>query len=300
LGAQNEGAEHAATPGEWLSQVRSQQGLTPQQAAEGLNLDVWVVEAIESNRFSALGPPVYARGHLRKYATLLGLSADDVLARYEQLNDTPTVQDPIPISVVAPVRGVRSNRPIWPRVLGSIAVLVVLAAIAFMLFRYFEQRSNQGRTQGVAESNSTASTEPSARASEGTAQAAQVIPADVSVVAPVASAATSTKVEPHESADAGVSSIGPATETSNVTVRLEFSDTCWTEVYDASNKRLMFDNGLAGRTRTLTGAAPLRVMVGMASGVKLDVNDKPTVIPRRAGRESARFTIGVDGTVKDQ
>jgi cytoskeleton protein RodZ len=79
---------------------------------------------------------------------------------------------------------------------------------------------------------------------------------------------------------------------------LEFSDTSWTEVYDARGNRLMFDNGIAGRTRTLTGVAPLRVTVGLASGVKLEVNGQPAVIPRRTGRESARFTVAADGAVE--
>jgi hypothetical protein len=83
-----------------------------------------------------------------------------------------------------------------------------------------------------------------------------------------------------------------------VTLRLEFSETCWTEVYDARGTRLMFDNGMAGHGRTLTGVAPLRVTVGLASGVKLEVNGQPAVIPRRAGRESTRFTVGADGTVE--
>jgi len=52
-----------------------------QHVAEELHLDIRVIEALETNRFEALGAPVYARGHLRKYATLLGLSPATVLAR---------------------------------------------------------------------------------------------------------------------------------------------------------------------------------------------------------------------------
>jgi hypothetical protein len=85
----------------------------------------------------------------------------------------------------------------------------------------------------------------------------------------------------------------------NVTIRLAFSETCWTEVYDANGKRLMFDNGTAGRVRTLSGQAPLRVTLGMASAVKLEVDGKQAVIPRRPNRESARFNVAADGSVSE-
>ena len=73
-----------------LRQERELRGLTLQQAAEELNLDRWILEAIEVDRFLALGAPVYARGHLRKYAALLGLSQEMVVDRYDSLTGTPS------------------------------------------------------------------------------------------------------------------------------------------------------------------------------------------------------------------
>ena len=69
------GAELAGpdTPGGMLRAERQRRGHSVQYAAEDLHLDVWVIEALEANRFEALGAPVYAKGHLRKYAMLLGL-----------------------------------------------------------------------------------------------------------------------------------------------------------------------------------------------------------------------------------
>lgn len=83
------GASDSQSPGEMLRKEREQRGLTLQQAAEDLNLDPWIIEAIEVDRFLALGAPVYARGHLRRYAALLGLSPDLVVSRYDSLSGTP-------------------------------------------------------------------------------------------------------------------------------------------------------------------------------------------------------------------
>ena len=92
------------TPGECCARERERRGYSVQQAAEDLHLDAWMIEAIEANRFVALGAPVYAKGHLRKYAALLGLSPANVLERYEALGDTPVVPTPIPATMSAPAQ----------------------------------------------------------------------------------------------------------------------------------------------------------------------------------------------------
>lgn len=90
------------TPGGLLRQEREQRGLTVQQVSEQLLLDTWLVEALEENRFLALGAPVYAKGHLRKYAVLLGLSPDLILARYQLIAEPHPSPLPPPDALVAP------------------------------------------------------------------------------------------------------------------------------------------------------------------------------------------------------
>ncbi len=79
---------------------------------------------------------------------------------------------------------------------------------------------------------------------------------------------------------------------------MRFSDSSWVEIYDAVNTRLMYDIGQPGQTRTVRGAAPLRVTLGMASAVNMDVNDRAVAVPRRAGRDSTRFTVWPDGSAR--
>lgn len=82
-------ATAGSTPGALLRQEREQRGLTVQQVSEELHLDAWLVEALEQNRFLALGAPVYAKGHLRKYAVLLGLPPELILTRYQEIAEPP-------------------------------------------------------------------------------------------------------------------------------------------------------------------------------------------------------------------
>jgi cytoskeletal protein RodZ len=67
-----------AGPGAWLAAAREQAGWSLVQAAERLHLDVAAVKALEAGDYRSFGAPVYARGHLRRYAELVGLSPHDV------------------------------------------------------------------------------------------------------------------------------------------------------------------------------------------------------------------------------
>ena len=69
-------------PGARLRGAREAKGLTIEAAAERLRLNAALVLAMEEDRLALLGAPVFARGHLRNYAALLGLPEDEVLAAF--------------------------------------------------------------------------------------------------------------------------------------------------------------------------------------------------------------------------
>jgi cytoskeleton protein RodZ len=114
------------TLGELLRTRREARGLTPHQAAGQLRLVPHWIEAFESNRFDALGAPVYARGYLRKYALLLELPPDEVLAKYDQLLDTPA---PPPLALIKSTGSEPVTTSRAPAVIGGIALVSVAAAL---------------------------------------------------------------------------------------------------------------------------------------------------------------------------
>ena len=65
-----------------LKAGRERADLSLVQAAELLHVDPNVIQALESEDFSALGAAVYARGHIRHYAELVKESAPELLALY--------------------------------------------------------------------------------------------------------------------------------------------------------------------------------------------------------------------------
>lgn len=65
-----------------LQAARERAELSLAQAAELLHVDPGVIQALETENFSALGPAVYVRGHLRHYAELVKESAPELLGLY--------------------------------------------------------------------------------------------------------------------------------------------------------------------------------------------------------------------------
>ena len=78
-------AVEAGGIGARLRAGREKLGLTVLQVAERIHTDPRIVDAIEAENYEALGAPVYARGHIRHYADLVGESANELVQIYPTL-----------------------------------------------------------------------------------------------------------------------------------------------------------------------------------------------------------------------
>ena len=85
--------ELPSSPGARLRREREGRGMSQQQAAEALNLDPVILAYLEANEFASLGAPVFVKGHLRRYATLLGLNDDELLRDVRTLEAAPRRAD---------------------------------------------------------------------------------------------------------------------------------------------------------------------------------------------------------------
>lgn len=69
-----------SSPGARLRAAREARGLSIEEVAERLRLNAALVLAMEQDRLALLGPPVFARGHLRSYAVLVGAPEQEIMA----------------------------------------------------------------------------------------------------------------------------------------------------------------------------------------------------------------------------
>jgi cytoskeleton protein RodZ len=82
-------------------------------------------------------------------------------------------------------------------------------------------------------------------------------------------------------------------------LRLSFSADSWVEVRDAAGKRLFAGQGRANSVRTIAGSAPMKVYLGFASGVQVQLNHHVVAIgPQFLAGDAARFEAGADGVLR--
>jgi cytoskeleton protein RodZ len=307
--------ELPSSPGARLRREREARGLTEQQAAEGLNLDPSVVISLEANDFGTLGAPVFVKGHLRRYARLLELDVDEVLALYEHSKehiDEPTLVPKARMEMV-PER----TRPRWPLVAGSIAAFLLAAALIAYLSEHglpWPKKAAEEPTvelpldvpgpslphatiepAPVDETATAPGTETEAAApTEPAAEVAATPGAETTAPGTTTPVATTEAATPPAATTPGASvPPGPG----QVSLHLRFSADSWVEIFDGSGKAVAYDLGRAGTERTVTATAPLSVTLGNAPAVAITINGQPVARPPRSGTV-ARFSVGADGNLR--
>lgn len=272
------------TIGRRLRAGRERAGLSVAASAEKLHLDPKVIEALEADRFAELGASVYVRGHLRRYADFVGEPGAELVAAYTAREARPPPPDLTQVPQAE--RRTDPRRLATPlRVLGCVAVLV--AAIWWVLAG--------SRPQPVrAEAPPALNAEPVAARNPAIATS---VPAAVPVAQPLGTApaapaplpASDTVVPPRKEDAAPVR----ATQ-----LRLELANDSWVEVYDSRGERLFYDVASAGSVQSVEGRPPLRVVLGVAAGVTVEVDGQPREIPGNAlDGEGAHFVVNRSGSL---
>jgi len=252
-----------------LRAAREKRGLTLLQAAERLHLDAGIVQALEAENFTALGADVYVRGHLRRYAEAVGESPTQLQQLYA---DSPQVLRP---DLTRIPRGQPEKSSSW--LLLPAVLLVVGFATAGLLWWLLTLPGEKAHALPAEPPPGAAA----ADAAPATEQPAFPGPADTSAAPASASpAGTSTGTGPQARLD------------------LNFSGASWVEIADVRGRRLLHGLIEAGSTRTVTGSAPLLVVLGNAPAVTLRVNGQavlPGTLVHRDG--SAHLMIDAAGRV---
>jgi len=289
-----------------LKTERERKGFSTQKAADQLHLDAWVIEALESGDYARIGPSVYGKGHLKRYAGLLGLPADEIIGAYENRPAAPALHM---LAVETPDRA-----PPWATVAGVAVISVLAAAAAVLWWRPWQSRPAAAIARTASSAASTAEGTGATTAAGGERGRAD----DGSV-----HGVPGTGVQPNAGSSAGGAADGrpaervagsaslPAVDSApaggaepvpgagHARLRLSFSADSWVDVHDASGHRLFAGRGRANSVKTIAGAAPMKVYLGFASGVQLEVNNRVVAIgPQFVTGDVAHFEAGADGVLR--
>jgi cytoskeleton protein RodZ len=324
------GGDARAGIGTRLRAAREKKGLTLLQTAERLHVDARIVEWLEAENFAALGAPVYARGHLRHYAELV----DESPAQLQELYANATKAQPAQPDLTKIARGEPENDNGWlarPAMVGLVAIAAVGAVWWFIQTSERTQPTSTAQTQTQAQSQSGATppapdvassaattdnanasgtpeppTAPKGATSPAMANTKPTTPgartsAANSISTPAGTASTRTATGATAATSPGAATSGatappPAPRGKDGELTLKFNSDSWAEVYDATGQRLFYDVGAAASTHVVRGPAPMRVVLGNASGVALEYNGRPASVPAAKRPDgSTQFVINAHG-----
>ncbi len=265
--------------GERLAAARREQKIAVLEIAKELHLDEPKVRALERNEFDVLGAAVFAKGHLRKYAQLVGVDEADVMADYYQLTRAAGMPP-----LVSTRR--RPRREMAPGPWIGVIVVFILVATAYWWF-------TSGRPLSTIPEIESAAQQP---APEPEAEAPQPESPPEEPVADVGSddsaVLQSGDEQPETQAPATEVQETPALDDGQIRLLLTYTGDCWTEISDAGGRRLFFGLGQDGRTVELSGEAPFNALFGNANNVVIRVNGTERAVnPEERRGRTARLTI---------
>lgn len=309
--AETSTAANAPSLGAWFAEARASSDLDLERAARCLMLNPAIIRAIEADDFARLGPPVFARGYLSRYARLLNLPDQEVLERFRQ--QVAALESLPPLQVVHPLR--RETRT---RDLRGFVYLVLLVVLGWTTIehladfdpgRWFAAWSDDARP-GISHTHyplqspigEAVPLSPAPTTGTVTTVATTATAPAASVVFTTPPGPTTTlSVSKTENA-AGSESASFAVQTRTTTapgengdakLALEFSNDCWVEIKDAQGNVLTSGLMKANTTHTLSGPAPFKVMLGNAPAARIILDDRlvdtNVYVPRRG--TVSRFTL---------
>lgn len=303
-----------------LLRIREARGLSREDAARALKLNVRQIQAIESDDFRNLGGTVFVRGFVRNYARFLQLDVDAVLRALDHQISLPQTELRMPENVNVTMPRAEGSRPmLWVGALLPL-LLVLLVAISYQRGWISAEwlGSGVGPTSTVKEAEQSAVLPPTTENAPAaptlgagevpgrTAAGEAPTGAQPVVAAPAPTPAGANPLPPSSGAAAGVAGPAaarpaavetqkqpapPAQSTATGRVVLEFSGDSWVEARDGSGKSLMSRLNRAGTTEAVDGTAPFRLVIGNASAVRLRFDGRPVDLTPHVRGDVARVTL---------
>jgi cytoskeleton protein RodZ len=244
--------------GEELSRARQERRLTVEDIAADTRIRATLIHAIEADNYGPCGGSVYARGHIRSIARVVGIDPGPLLAEFDEGHEG-AAPAPLTLATATPTDHqavARSERhgPNWAAAMVAVLVLVVIAA-GFQFLAH-----NHGSSTPPSSSN--------AAAPQVTHHTAKPTPKP------------STTSSPPPSATAQLN-----TNEASMLIRTTH-DTTWMSVKTLNDKVLFEGLLTAGHQKLFTAKRGLTFTIGNAPAVDVVVNGHDIGSPPSSGNVS--------------
>jgi cytoskeleton protein RodZ len=296
-------AERPGAAGAALLKERRRQGLSLGDISRQLKLSVRQVEALERDDYSGYKGPVFIHGFIRNYAKLLGLDPEPLIRATDSMLNPPVVPAAAPSEMgrSQPVRAKKRKNRLGPAV-------AVVFLVGFALSVYFGGRRAPDSVRiapTIAAGDKPApvsKTTTETKTGAGTKARSEPKPEVESAAKPAAKAPAKPEAKPEAKTEARAGRVEhrlpietgatvAAEPAGRVTVRMIFEQDSWVEIKDRAGKTIFGQLNPAGSRRSVSGEAPLSVVVGNAAGVRLFQSDKSIDLAPHTRVDVARLTL---------
>ncbi|WP_283134747.1 helix-turn-helix domain-containing protein [Rhizohabitans arisaemae] len=228
-----------------LGEARRAAGLTVSQVSRRTRIRETVIHAIEREDFSLCGGDFYARGHVRNIAKVVGMDPEAAVHTFDEAHGG--VPQPVRAASVfqaeTPIKLRDRRSPNW-----TAAMIVALAVVVVF---------GAARMMGSAAG-----------------------PADIRPASVPSLIVTQAPATPKANA---MAEQDPAKRNRNVVVKVKVIKASFLQVLDAKGKKLYQGTVPAGKTVTWKSKDKIRLTIGNAGGVRLNVNGKDLGVPGKTG-----------------
>ena len=279
--------------GDMLRQAREAHGLHLDMVAAALKVTPQKLAALESDDIEALPDPVFARALAASVCRALRIDPAPVLAKLPGAQPAGLAQADRTMSKALPsqVRAGSASSGLPSRALLTVVVLLLVgAAVLFWLPQSIFDRVGEAISQITSRGETSEASAPASQGSATPGQAGSVVEA-VQPAVPLAAAPSPATPAVQAPAAATPAVQAPASTGADLIVFVAREDS-WITVNDSTGKSLLRRTVQAGETVGLSGALPLSVVVGRASGVDVQVRGKAFDLkPATRGGGVARFEV---------
>ncbi|MDO9621248.1 MAG: DUF4115 domain-containing protein [Moraxellaceae bacterium] len=279
--------------GNKLREARERKGLSAETVSRETMLTLRYVQALETDDFDALPGTAFVRGYVRRYAELVGLNADELIATFDE--SLPSSKR---LVSVRPIAGITEANAISSSTAGQIAnklplsrLLVVVAVIAFVLYvvagLFWQSGSDQAEPNVVVPMDIDATMSADVVVTEAEPLPAletnepEVTEAEVETETPVVEAESTTTPIISQNAP-------PTIET----LSFSFTGASWISVRDGTGQELVYGQKNAGQSVTVSGRPPFAINIGAVNFTSLIYNGNAVDLQAYARGNIASFRLG--------
>jgi cytoskeleton protein RodZ len=286
--AESETAEQM--PGEhWgkrLREIRESRNIGVEAVAAELRLETKLVQQIENEELEQLPEAPFVKGYLRNYARMLNVDAAPFLAAYSLVcgADAPGLTN------VSRVRELTS-KSVAPRSTTWIIVAVLVISVLVWWWSQILTFKKSTEETVVPAPTSEQQSAPVAVTEGSNGEAVIELALPEQPQSPQQQPAATTGAASATNGTAATTATTAAAPKPN-TITLKFSGESWVEISDVSGARLLMDMIKANDSRTVTGAAPFKVLLGNSPAVAIEYNGAPYDHSAYNKKGIARFTLG--------